>query len=69
MVKRRGDRKLMPVTPELAASLAPLAKLCGADLAAVATAAASLSILLQKQLPNSGPGMVAYLRGLGLEQP
>ena len=70
MSKRRSDGKLMLVTAELVASLAPLAKLCGgADPAKVAAAAAALSKPRQEQLPHSGTEVEDYLRGLGIEEP
>ena len=70
MVKRHSNGKVawVPVTAELTASLAPLAELCGADLATVAAAAASLPNTRQQELVRSGQLVAAYLQGLGVEQ-
>ena len=57
-----------PVTAELNALLAPLAELCGADLATVAAAAASLPEYRQQEFPRNGLQVAAYLQRLGMEQ-
>ena len=68
MVKRRG--KLVAVPPELAASLAPLAALCGgADVQALSRTVMQLNYVRQEQLPTCGPGVAAHLQRLGMEQP
>ena len=68
MVKRYG--KLVPVPPKLAPSLAPMAELCGgADAQALSKTVTQLDYVHQEQLEHCSPQVVAYLRGLGLEQP
>jgi hypothetical protein len=71
MVKRRSNGKpeWVPATAELTASLAPLAKLHGANLVTVAAAAAFLPDFRQKELMRNGLQAAAYLRELGIKQP
>lgn len=66
LVKRRG--KLVPVLPEFAALLEPLAEQCGADANKIAAAAASLWKPRQEQLLHTGPTVATYLQRLGVEQ-
>ena len=60
--------KLVPVPPGLAAELAPLAALCGADLGAVTKAAAALHPPRQQCMPANGPAVAAHLQQLGMPQ-
>jgi hypothetical protein len=67
MVMRRG--KLVAVSPELAAGLAPLAAACSvADMAALARAVAALNGSRQQGVLDQGLAVAAYLQGLGVDQ-
>ncbi|KAI3427377.1 hypothetical protein D9Q98_010293 [Chlorella vulgaris] len=67
MVMRRG--KSVPVSPDLAAGLAPLAAACGvADMAALARAVAALPCPRQQGTHDHGLTVAAYLQGLGVKQ-
>jgi hypothetical protein len=67
MVMRYG--KAVPVPPELAAGLAPLAAACSiADVTAVARAVAALPLVRQQGVLYHGLAVAAYLQGLGIHQ-
>ena len=72
MIKRRGSRAAVPVRPELAGELAPLAARCGVtkpgDLAALAKTVASLRAKREHGVAQHGPQVATHLQQLGLTQ-